>query len=49
MIVLEALFYISMILNSWLIVWKMNHMIELKQYKNILLEEQNEILRQSKK
>lgn len=49
MAVLEAIFYISVILNSWLIVWKMNHMIELKQYKNVLLEEQNEILRQTNK
>ena len=47
--ILKALLYINLILDGWLICWKINDVITEMKYRNTLLEEQNEILRQERK
>ena len=47
--ILKALLYINLILDGYLICWKINDVITEMKYRNTLLEEQNEILRQERK
>jgi hypothetical protein len=47
--ILKALLYINLILDGWLICWKIGDVITEMKYRNTLLEEQNEILRQERK
>ena len=46
---LKALLYINLILDGWLICWKINDIIIEMRYRNTLLEEQNEILKAERK
>ena len=46
---LKALLYINLILDGWLICWKINDIIIEMRYRNNLLEEQNEILKRERK
>ena len=46
--ILKTLLYINLILDGWLICWKIGDVITEMKYRNTLLEEQNEILRQKK-
>lgn len=47
--ILKTLLYINLILDGWLICWKINDIIVEMRYRNILLEEQNEILKDRSK
>jgi len=47
--ILKTLLYINLILDGWLICWKIGDVITEMKYRNTLLEEQNEILRQKRK
>ena len=46
--ILKTLLYINLILYGWLICWKIGDVIIEMKYRNTLLEEQNEILRQKR-
>jgi hypothetical protein len=47
--ILKPLLYISLILDGWLICWKISDVIIEMRYRNTLLEEQNEILKRERK
>ena len=48
--ILKALLYINLILDGWLICWKIGDVITEMKYRNTLLEEQiKAILRQERK
>jgi hypothetical protein len=47
--ILKVLLYINLILDGWLICWKIGDVITEIKYRNTLLKEQNEILKQERK
>ena len=46
---LKILLYVNLILDGWLICWKIDDVITEMRHRNTLLREQNEILKQERK